>query len=103
MHGQRTTWRLPSHRPAKGLHGIGWGTTRRPSNRVRCEWNISIIVKQNAPARSRQVEPPIGEVARFNRGAQLGVQCVGGLVCGDGWDGSRCVVDHLIVEHWMGV
>ena len=41
------------------------------------------------------VESPIGEVARFNRGAPLGVQCVGGLVCGDGWDGSRFVVDHL--------
>ena len=25
-----------------------------------------------------------------------------GLVCGDGWDGSRCVVDNLMGDDWMG-
>ena len=39
----------------------------------------------------------------FNRGAPLGVQCVGDLVRGDGWDGSRCVGDSLTGDDWMGV
>ena len=75
-------------------------TTRWP-RRVLLSRCVSASGRNLRP--STRVEPPIGEVARFNRGAPLGVQCVGGLVCGDGWDGSRFVVDHLIVEHWMGV